>query len=174
MNYPNNYVVFDIETTGLKASEDKIIEIGALKYENNILVDKFSYLINPKVKLPEIIKGITGITDEILIDKPTIEEVLPKFIDFVGDYAVIGHNVYFDISFINYNAKILGLKLISGEVIDTLKLARIKFKDTKNHKLQTLKEYLNLDFDSHRAVDDCFTCNEVYNYCRGLAEKQNI
>lgn len=78
-------VVFDIETTGLNKDKDLIIEIGALKYKNNILVEQFNYLINPQIKLPEIITKITGIKDDDLIDKDTIDIVLPKFLNFIED-----------------------------------------------------------------------------------------
>ena len=165
-NYVDDYVVFDIETSGLSASDDKIIEIGAVKYINNKKVDEFSYLINPKIKLQKIITDVTGITDDDLIDKPTIEEVLPKFLDFIKGFTIIGHNVKFDCSFINYNAKKLHLNEMDNQVIDTLFLSRINIYNIKNHRLQTLKEYLKLDFISHRAIDDCYTCNEVYQYCK--------
>lgn len=164
--YVDNYVVFDIETSGLSPVNDKIIEIGAVKYVDNKKVDEFSYLINPNIKLTKIITDVTGITDEDLIGKPTIDEVLPKFLEFIKGFAVIGHNVGFDCSFINFNAKKLHLNEMDNEIIDTLFLSRINIYDIKNHKLQTLKEYLNLKFNSHRAIDDCYTCNEVYQYCK--------
>lgn len=165
-NYVDNYVVFDIETTGFNPASDKIIEIGAVKYVNNEKVDEFSYLIDPKIKLPEIITKVTGIVDSDLEGKDSIEIVLPKFLEFIKGFTVIGHNVGFDISFIDYNAKKLHLNELDNDVIDTLFLSRITIYDSKNHKLETLKEYLGLDFISHRAVDDCYTCNEVYQYCK--------
>lgn len=169
--YVDDYVVFDIETSGLNSVHDKIIEIGAVKYINNKKVDEFNYLINPSIPLPKIITTVTGITNYDLIGKPTIEEVLPKFLDFIKGYTVIGHNVSFDISFINQNAKHLHLNELDNNVIDTLFLSRINIYDIKNHKLETLKEYLNLNFNSHRAVDDCYTCNEVYQYCKNKNER---
>lgn len=164
--YPNDYVVFDIETSGLNPVKDKIIEIGAVKYINNKKVEEFNYLINPKVKLEKIITDVTGLTDEDLIDKPYIEEVLPIFLEFIGNYPVIGHNVSFDIDFINHNLKTLHIDKLKNKVIDTLFLSRITIYDIKNHRLKTLKEYLNLSYDSHRAISDCYTCNEVYQYCK--------
>ena len=99
----DDYIIFDIETTGLNKDSDWIIEIGALKYINNTLVDQFNYLINPKIKLPEIITTITGIKDEDLIDKDTIDIVLPKFLNFIEDLPLIAHNNAFDLGFINKN-----------------------------------------------------------------------
>lgn len=169
-NYVNDYVVFDIETTGFNPINDKIIEIGAVKYINNKKVDEFSYLINPKIKLPDIITKVTGITDDDLIGKSYIEDVLPKFLDFIEGFTIIGHNVGFDISFIDSNNKKLGYNELKNNVIDTLFLSRINIYDTENHKLETLKKYLGLNFISHRAVDDCYTCNEVYQYCKNKSE----
>lgn len=164
--YPDDYVVFDIETSGLSPSKDKIIEIGAVKYINNKKVDELNYLIDPKINLEPIITKVTGLTDNDLIGKPSIEEVLPIFINFISDYPVIGHNVSFDIDFINYNLRKIHKKEINNEVIDTLFLSRITIYDIKNHRLKTLKEYLNLDYGSHRSICDCYTCNEVYQYCK--------
>lgn len=165
-NYVDDYVVFDIETSGLNPVNDKIIEIGAVKYKNNKKIEEFNYLIDPKIVLPEIITRVTGITDNDLKGKPSIEYVLPKFLDFINGYTIIGHNVKFDISFINQNAKRMHLKELDNDVIDTLFLSRINIYDIKNHKLETLKKYLNLSFNSHRATADCYTCNEVYQYCK--------
>lgn len=169
--YPDDYVVFDIETSGLNPVKDRIIEIGAVKYINNRKVDEFSNLINPKVKLERIITDVTGLTDNDLIDKPSIEEVLPKFIKFIEDYPVIGHNVSFDIDFINHNLKSLNIDKLKNKIIDTLFLSRITIYDIKNHRLKTLKQYLNLSYDSHRAICDCYTCNEVYQYCKNRIKK---
>lgn len=175
--YPSNYVVFDIETTGFDYKKDKIIEIGALKYINDEFFDEFSYLINPEISIPETITKITGITNKDVMNKKSIDEILPIFFKFIDNYPIIGHNVNFDISFINYNAKLLNLNEINTEIIDTLQISRKIIKNKKNHKLQTLKEYLDLNYNSHRAIDDCYTCNEVYNYCRineGLIDIINI
>lgn len=169
--FPCDYVVFDIETSGLNYAHDKIIEIGAIKYKNNEKVDEFNYLINPNIKLEKIITDVTGIRDIDLINMPTIEEVLPKFLEFIKDLPLIGHNVSFDCDFINFNIKKLHLKSLQNEVIDTLFLSRITIYDIKNHRLKTLKEYLKLNYNSHRALDDCYTCNEVYQYCKNKHSK---
>lgn len=169
---PDNYVVFDIETSGLNPKKDKIIEIGAVKYKNNEIIDEFNYLIDPKVKLNKIITDVTGLTDEDLIGKDTIDEILPKFLDFIEDYTIIGHNVKFDYDFIEYNIKKLHLNHIKNKIVDTLFLSRITIYDSINHRLKTLKEYLKLGYNSHRAIDDCYTCNALYQYCKN--KKQGI
>ena len=135
----DDYVVFDIETTGLNKDKDLIIEIGALKYKNNILVEQFNYLINPQIKLPEIITKITGIKDDDLIDKDTIDIVLPKFLNFIEDLPLIAHNNEFDLGFIKKSIEELNLNKLSNKNVDTLALARIYLPQMYNYKLETLK-----------------------------------
>ena len=133
----DDYVVFDIETTGLNKDKDLIIEIGALKYKNNVLVAQFNYLINPQIKLPKVITKITGIKDIDLIDKDTIDIVLPKFINFIEDLPLIAHNNEFDLGFINANIANLNLNKLNNKNVDTLALARIYLPQMYNYKLQT-------------------------------------
>jgi DNA polymerase-3 subunit alpha (Gram-positive type) len=163
MNYFfDDYVIFDIETTGLDPFNDKIIEIGAVKVKNNKIVDEFNYLINPNIKLSDTIINITGITDEDLKDKMSIDEVLPKFIDFIGCLPLLAHNNSFDLSFINENIKKLNLNKLNNTMVDTLELSRKYLTHMYNHKLETLKKYYNIKEVSHRAVGDCRTTNYVY------------
>ena len=164
--FVSDYVVFDLETTGLDATNDRIIEIGALKYQNNELVDEFSVLINPEVKLPPVITRITGLSDEDLQDKNTIESVLPEFLSFIEDYTLIAHNSEFDLGFIEENIKRLNLEMINNKNIDTIEIARKYIPKAYNYKLETLKKYFHLEFGSHRSVDDCKTTNYVYQYCK--------
>lgn len=169
----DDYVIFDLETTGLDKDKDFIIEIGALKYKNNVLVDEFNYLINPLIKLPDVIKEITKITDEDLADKETIDKVLPKFIDFVEDLPLLAHNNSFDLGFINKNIKDLNLKELTNKNIDTLELARIYIKELYNYKLETVKKYFKINQVSHRATGDCFTTNYLYQECKKRAQVKN-
>lgn len=169
----NDYVVFDLETTGLNYWEHKIIEIGALKYRNNELVAELSILINPECEIPEVITNITGITASDLINKPTIKEALPEFIEFIEDLPLIAHNSSFDLGFIEENIKQLGLPMIKNTNIDTVELARKYIPRVYNYKLTTLKNYFKLDFGSHRSVDDCKTTNYVYQYCKDKALVKN-
>ena len=168
---PDDYVVFDIETSGLNPKKDKIIEIGAIKYKNNEKIDEFSYLIDPEIKLNQIITDVTGITDDDLKGKDKIDVVLPKFLDFIEDYTIIGHNVKFDYDFIEANITKLHLKHLRNRIVDTLLLSRITIYDSKNHRLKTLKEYLGLNYNSHRALDDSLTCNDLYQYCKNKKKR---
>lgn len=165
----DDYVVFDIETTGLNKDKDLIIEIGALKYKNNILVEQFNYLINPQIKLPEIITKITGIKDDDLIDKDTIDIVLPKFLNFIEDLPLIAHNNEFDLGFIKKSIEELNLNKLSNKNVDTLALARIYLPQMYNYKLETLKKYFNINQVSHRAIGDCYTTNQEYQECKKRA-----
>ena len=99
------YVVFDIETTGFSAVTDRIIEIGAVKVEDGKITDKFSTFVNPKRPIPFRITELTSITDEMVIDSPDIETILPQFIEFIGDAVLVAHNASFDVGFIEQNCK---------------------------------------------------------------------
>jgi len=165
-NFVDDYVVFDLETTGLDPLTDKIIEIGALKYKNSKLVDEFSVLINPEIPLPDVITRITGIENKDLKDMPTINEILPKFVDFIEDLTLVAHNSSFDLSFIEENLKKLNMPIITNKNIDTIEIAKKYIPKAYNYKLETLKHYFKLDFGSHRSVDDCKTTNYVYEHCK--------
>lgn len=167
--FVDSYIIFDTETTGLKDQFDQIIEIGALKYIDNELVEEYDVLINPKIDIPEIITSITGITNDMVEHEKTIEQVLPEFIDFIGDLPVICHNAPFDIGFINTNLKRLNLPEMKNEAIDTVELAREYIPRAYNYKLETLKKYFKLDFGSHRSVEDCKTTNYIYQECKKRA-----
>lgn len=168
----NDYIVFDLETTGLDCNQNKIIEIGALKYKNNELVDKFNVLINPKEKLESKIIKLTGITDEMLKNCETIETVLPKFINFIEDLTLIAHNGSFDLGFVESNINKLKLDMIKNKNIDTLYLARRYIPESENHKLETLKKKFKLNYGSHRAIEDCYVTNYIYQYCKTKKEEE--
>ena len=167
----DDYVIFDIETTGLDPLKDKIIEIGALKYKNNCLVAEFNYLINPLIELPEVITNITGITNEMLQNEKTIDFVLPQFIEFVEDLPLLAHNNSFDLSFINENIRLFNLNKLNNTMVDTLQLSRTYLTHMYSHKLETLKKYYNINQVSHRAIGDCYTTNYVYQECK---KKSNL
>ncbi len=169
----SDYVVFDLETTGLYPNKDEIIEIGALKYKDDKLVDEFSVLINPECLISSEITGITGIDNEMIKNAPTIREVMPEFIKFIGDLPLIAHNSSFDLSFIEDKIIKLGLLELKNTNIDTVELARKYIPKAYNYKLTTLKNYFKLDFGSHRSVDDCKTTNYVYQYCKKQALVKN-
>lgn len=159
----DDFVVIDIETTGLSSINDKIIEISAIRFENNNITDTFSTLINPGITIPNNITSITGISNDMIKSSPKIEEIIDDYIKFIKDDIIIGHNISFDLGFINNNLNKLGKKSISNDYVDTLQIARKKIKDVDNHKLTTLINYYNLSSkQEHRALSDCKLTGEIF------------
>ena len=164
IDIPNNYVVFDIETTGLDPEFDEIIEIGAVKIKDGIKIDTFNSLRKPEYEIAEFITELTGITNEMVENAPSIDEVLPKFMDFINDYIIIGHNVNFDINFIYDNLEELNIPPITNDFVDTLRISRRLIPELKHHKLSDLANYFNIDTNgSHRALKDVEITSEVLN-----------
>jgi DNA polymerase-3 subunit alpha (Gram-positive type) len=158
----DEFIVFDLETTGLSPVEDKIIEIGAVKIRNNEIIDSFSQLINPLVPLKKEIVELTGINDEMLMDKPYTKEVMDRFLEFIGDTPLIAHNSTFDISFIDYYFRQNGIN-IKNRSIDTLKLSKFLLNDLKRFNLAALCKYFSISLENHhRAVDDCTATAKIY------------
>ena len=157
------YCVLDIETTGLSFRTEKITELGAVKIKNGEIIDEFECFVNPEKPIPERVVEITHITDEMVKDAGTIKEVLPKFLEFMGDSVLVAHNASFDIGFIKYNAEQLGYKL-ENTYIDTLRLAKEIFPDFKKYKLGLIADKLGITVEvAHRALDDVITLVKVFN-----------
>ncbi|KGG80843.1 DNA polymerase III PolC [Caloranaerobacter azorensis H53214] len=168
------YVVFDIETTGLSPFNDKITEIGAVKIKGNQIIDRFSQLINPEIEIPEKIVKLTGINNEMVADKPTIEEVLPKFLDFINGCVLVAHNASFDVSFIRVNCNKYGFKL-ANPILDTLELSRNLFPNLKSHKLNVLAKHLNVKLENHhRAVDDSEATAKIFLKCLLMLKEKGV
>ncbi|QXM06109.1 PolC-type DNA polymerase III [Crassaminicella indica] len=167
-----SYVVFDIETTGLSSKNDKITEIGAVKIRDNKIVDKFNILVNPGIPIPLKIVELTGITDDMVKDQPTIEEVLPKFLEFIEDAPAVAHNANFDTSFIKQSCSQMGLEF-NNPIIDTLPLAKILLPHLKRYKLNVIAKELNVKLENHhRAVDDAkATANIFIEFLSMLKER---
>ena len=164
IDIPNNYVVFDIETTGLDSEFDEIIEIGAVKIKDGIKIDTFNSLIKPEYEIDEFITELTGITNEMVENAPSIDEVLPKFMDFIKGYIIIGHNVNFDINFIYDNLEELNILPITNDFVDTLRISRRLIPELKHHKLSDLANYFNtVTNGSHRSLKDVEITLEVLN-----------
>ncbi len=171
-----DYVVFDIETTGLSPNNDKITEIGAVKIKDGKIVSEYSQLINPERKIPKKISQITGITDEMVYNKPTIKEVLPDFIKFINDSVLVAHNSSFDMGFITKQLKQLDCNLtINNAVLDTLQLTRELFTNLKSHKLNKVADYLDINLKNHhRAVDDSKATAEIFLKCLSILKEKGV
>ena len=156
------YVVFDIETTGLSAEKNKIIEIGAVKVIDGKIVEKFSQFVNPKVPIPFEIEQLTSIKDEMVMDAPTIEEVLPRFMEFCKDAVMVAHNADFDMSFIKKNCDLQNITY-DFTIADTVALARFLMPQLNRYKLDTIAKALNVSLENHhRAVDDAGCTAEIF------------
>lgn len=157
-----SFVVFDIETTGFSNINDKITEIGAVKIENFKIVDRFSELINPQKDISYKIQELTGITNDMVRNKPTIEEILPKFMEFVGDSVLVAHNAEFDTGFISQKCREQGLEY-NNNSIDTLMLSRILLPHLKRFRLNLIAKELGVQLlNHHRAVDDAEATAQIF------------
>jgi DNA polymerase-3 subunit epsilon len=160
-----DYIVLDFETTGLRAGADKIIQIGAIKYHNHEMKDVFNTFINPFRHIPLSVERLTGISNEMVEWAPSIEQKIDELLEFIGDLPIVAHNASFDMGFLYALDNIEGIEIPVYTVIDTVKLARKKITQTKNHKLSTLTEYLQLEHDAHDAIGDCLATAAIYQYC---------
>ncbi len=171
----SEFVIFDLETTGLHNNTNTIIEIGAVKIKNGEVIDEFNELINPKCKLDEKIIELTKITDDMLLDKDVLNNVLPKFIKFIEGTVLVAHNAMFDVGFLNRWTKELLDIDIENTIIDTVPLCQMLFKDLKNHKLNTITTHLGIPLTNHhRAVDDAMATSKVFLKCVELLKDENI
>ncbi len=163
IDFPTNYVVIDIETTGLDPLYCDIIEVSAIKYSSGAVVDRFSSLVKPPEPLDDdYITELTGITNDMLDGAPPAADVLPLFHSFIADSVLVGYNVNFDINFL-YD-KMLPLSLIlSNSFVDVLRIARRLLPELKNHKQVTVADHFGITPDAaHRALSDCETCGNIY------------
>ena len=156
------YCVFDLETTGISHITEKITEVGIIKIKNGEVIDTFECFVNPEKPIPQKVVEVTHITDDMVKDAETIDKVMPKILEFMGDSVLVAHNADFDIGFMKYNCEKLGLKL-DNTYIDTLRLARAMFPEFTKYKLGIIAEKLGIKVDvAHRALDDVKTLVAVF------------
>lgn len=174
-SFDDEYVVFDIETTGFSSKNDKIIEIGAVKLKDGEIVDSFSTFVDPKVNIPYKITELTSITQNMVNGQPTIDEVLPKFMEFVGNSVLVAHNAAFDVGFIKKNLMDMG-KTLKNPVMDTVPLARYLYPDLKKVKLNLVAKHLGISLENHhRAVDDAKATAEILKFSfKKMKEEMDI
>ena len=166
----DDYCVIDTETTGLSAYYDQIIEIGILKVRNNEIVDKYSQLIKPDYEISSFISSLTGITNEMLRDKPKIEAVKSKVLEFIADDIIIGHNTSFDLRFLK-----AGFDCdLENKYMDTMQFARKLYPELKHHRLSDLTAYLDLYNNEHRALADCIATKKLYDAMKNKMHAKNL
>lgn len=163
----SNYVVLDLETTGLDPTWNEIIEIGAIRVRNHEIVETFSSLVKPDIPIDDFIASLTGITNEMVADAPAINAILPQLFDFVGNDIVVGHNVNFDINFLYDNSLRCTGRGFTNDFVDTMRLSRRLFPEEAHHRLADLELRFNLhNENAHRAMSDVLLTKECYDYMR--------
>lgn len=177
MQKDKSFVVIDIETTGLNSNPDygevnHIIEVGAVKIEKGKITGKFSSFCACPSPLPEEIVKLTGISNEDLMDAPSVEQVLKSLYDFCGESILVGHNIRFDLGFLSYFGRKYGITFKEG-YIDTLALARKYLKDAiPDYKLSTVAKYFRFKFRHHRALSDALVTAKIFLKLTDLQDKQ--
>lgn len=163
------FTAFDTETTGLYPSSDRVIEIGAVKFDKNGVRDTFNILINPERSMPENSLQVHGIDDEMLKNAPVFAEAAGGFLRFIEETRLAAHNAGFDVDFINTELARAGFKTLGEPFIpaaDTVYLARKLFPQLEKHNLQFLARHFSIPAgQAHRALDDALVCREVFLRC---------
>lgn len=161
----NTYVSFDLETSGLSSRADDIIEIGAVKHKNGMIIDTFQTFVKPSKRISEFTTNLTNITNDMLNDGLDISDAMPKFLDFCKDSILVAHNAVFDYSFIKSAIEKLGLPTMTNPVIDTLPLSRLLYNEYRSHTLGSVARRFNIEYDeevAHRADYDAKILSEVF------------
>lgn len=200
IDFPNDFTVIDIETTGLDPEYCEILEVSAIRVRNGSPIDQYHSFVYPILDdddfidydddgneialpfddvvssyIPSFIEKMTGITLEMLLNAPRIEDVLDDFLQFVGNDVLVGHNVNFDINFIYDALERHSGKFLTNNFVDTLRLSRRTFPEYPHHSMKYLSNALDLKHsNSHRTTEDCLACLEVFEKCRSVAEKIGI
>lgn len=162
IDYPDSYTVIDIETTGLSYDYDEIIEISAIKFVNGLETEKFSTLVKPIQEIDDFITKLTGITNEMVKNAPSIESAILDFYNFIKDDILVGYNINFDINFIYDNLLKYNNLFLRNNFVDVYRIVRYNLKELDSHRLKYVAKYYNLPKQSHRALDDCYLCNAIF------------
>ena len=167
INFPEDYVVLDLETTGLSPASDEIIDIAAIRYISGAKVSEFSTLVKPSIPIPQEITDITGITDDMVADAPGIDEALDGLLMFLNpDDLVVGHNVGFDVRFLAAAYSRIG-KEFMPEAFDTCAVSRMLYPELPKHRLIDLMKAFGIrESQSHTAYDDCEMCNACLQHMK--------
>ena len=170
----DDYVVFDLETTGFSPVHDEIIEIGAVKVQSGKVTDHYSVFVNPGRPVPPHITELTSIDDSMVADAPGIETILPEFLEFCEGCSLVAHNADFDVSFIEEKAEKLGYSC-DFTVLDTVQMARLLLTDLNRFKLNTVCKHLGIKQEHHhRAVDDARVTAEVFLRFVEMLEERGV
>lgn len=171
LEFPSDYTVIDLETTGTNPQWDDIIELAALRVRDGVCVDTFSQLVKPPHTIPAMITALTGITNEAVANAPAIHEVIGDFLSFIGNDIIVGHNVHFDVNF-TYDAAVKNLgRAVSNPMVDTLRLSRRLLPELERHTLEAVAQALDVNqAGAHRSLVDCETTAAVLNALKAHAD----
>jgi len=160
------YVVFDLETTGLSSHYDKITELGFVKVKDGMIIDTWQQFVNPLQRLHPIISNKTNITDDMLISQPTIDQLLPKILEFIGDSILVAHNGTFDLGFLDEAFLLNGYPKLSNPLIETIDLAHCIFPQLKRFSLGAICKNFGIKYDedsAHRADYDARVLADLFS-----------
>lgn len=162
--FVSDYVVFDLETTGISTYSDKVVEISAIKVIEGKPVEEFSELVNPQCHIPAGASAVNGIDDEMVKEAPIFSEVLPRFIEFIEDFVLVGHNIEsFDLKFIYRDSETFLGKIPDNDYVDTLSMARKCLPEMSHHRMTDLAMHYGISTEgAHRALNDCRMTRQVY------------
>lgn len=156
------FIVLDLETTGLSKSRHKITEIAAVKVKDNKIVDEFQTLVNPKTPIPRFITRLTGIDDEMVKHAPTIDKIMPHLLEFLGNTPIVAHNASFDYGFLSHNTSLHTNNTLDNHKICTKRLANRLLPDLPSKKLSHLCDHYEITNEqAHRAMSDVLATNKV-------------
>ncbi len=169
------FCALDTETTGLKPSEERIIEIGAVKFDKSGILGSFSTLVNPRVLIPPFCQQLTGITNKMVFGQKEFKEIAGDFLDFLGEETIIvAHNAQFDLRFVNAELERINKPPLPNKAIDTLRFSRWTYPENEHWTLQYLANQFKIEVKSaHRASDDARVCMELFFKCiEGSLDRQ--
>lgn len=173
--FPEQYVVVDIETTGLNPKNDSIIEISALRFNHGELMNEYVTLIDPGIHISSFISNLTGITDSMVENKDDISISIKEFQEYVQDDVIVGYNVGFDIGFLYDNLKVIHNEYLNNDYIDVLRLTRRLLPHLPHHRQTDIAQYYGIDIHGvHRAKKDCMICQTIYEKMKEEIIKREI
>lgn len=170
------FVALDTETTGLNCLTERIIEIGAVKFNSSGIIDYFQTLINPQKTIPYTVFQITGINDQMVEKSPDFSQIAPDLLNFLQDSILIGHNIQFDLRFLKVELERIHKKELLNPVVDTLQFARWAFPENEKYRQTYLAEQLGINVkEAHRAGDDAKVCGDIFlHLIKETAERQKL
>lgn len=164
--FETTFTAIDFETTGLYPATDRIVEFGGVQFKDGEILATFDALVDPGVPVTAETLAITGITNEMLAGKPSVDITLPQFINFIGDSIIVAHNAPFDVGFLRAALQLAGMPDVKNPIIDTQLLAQKAYPGQRSYSLQNLVAFLKLPpNNAHRALDDSIMCMKLFEAC---------